>query len=34
LAAVARKRKNQSTFLAPRSFTCRRILSSLPTRGR
>jgi hypothetical protein len=30
LAAVARKRKKQSTFLAPRSFTCRRMLSSLP----
>lgn len=30
LAAVATKRKSQSTFLAPRSFTCRRILSSLP----
>jgi hypothetical protein len=30
LAAVARKRNHQSTFLAPRNFTCRRMLSSLP----
>jgi hypothetical protein len=30
LTAVASRRNNQSTFLTPRTFTCRRMLSSFP----